>query len=134
MAQSYGDKVKLVWKDFPLTSIHPEAFKASEAAHCAGDQGKYWEYHDRLFQNQRALQVEALKKHAADLGLDSAAFDSCLESGKHTARVRAGLDEGTALGVGSTPSLFINGRLVMGAQPFEAFQAIIDDELQRAGR
>jgi protein-disulfide isomerase len=124
----------MVWKDFPLTSIHPEAFKASEAAHCAGDQGKYWEYHDRLFQNQRALQVEALKKHAADLGLDASAFDSCLDSGKHTHRVRTGLEEGMTLGVGSTPSVFINGRLLMGAQPFEAFQAIIDDELQRAGQ
>jgi protein-disulfide isomerase len=134
VAQTYGDKVKLVWKDFPLTSIHPEAFKASEAAHCAGDQGKYWEYHDRLFQNQRALQVDQLKKHAADLGLDAKAFDACLDSGKHGDRVRAGLKEGTALGVGSTPSIYINGRLVMGAQPFEALQAIIDDELQRTTR
>jgi protein-disulfide isomerase len=134
VAQSYGDKVKLVWKDFPLTSIHPEAFKASEAAHCAGDQGKYWEYHDRLFQNQRALQVDALKKHAVDLGLAAGAFDTCLDSGKYADRVRTGLEEGTALGVQSTPSLFINGRLVMGAQPFEAFQQIIDDELQRAGQ
>ena len=134
MAQTYGDKVKMVWKDFPLTSIHPEAFKASEAAHCAGEQGKYWEYHDRLFQNQRALQVDALKKHAADLGLDAGAFGTCVDSGKYTARVREGLEQGTALGVGSTPSIFINGRMVMGAQPFEAFQAIIDDELQRAGQ
>jgi protein-disulfide isomerase len=133
VAQTYGDKVKLVWKDFPLTSIHPEAFKASEAAHCAGDQGKYWDYHDRLFQNQRALQVDALKKHAADLGLDTGAFNACVDSGKYTDRVRKGLEEGTALGVGSTPSVFINGRLLMGAQPFEAFQAIIDDELQRTG-
>ena len=134
MAQTYGDKVKLVWKDFPLTSIHPEAFKASEAAHCAGEQGKYWEYHDRLFQNQRALDVEALKKHAADLGLNGNAFGTCLDSGKYVAQVRNGLQEGTALGISSTPSVFINGRLVMGAQPFEAFQAIIDDELQRAGQ
>jgi protein-disulfide isomerase len=134
VAQSYGDKVKLVWKDFPLTSIHPEAFKASEAAHCAGDQGKYWEYHDRLFQNQRALQVDALKKHAADLGLKTSAFDACLDAGTHAARVRTGLQEGTALGVGSTPSLYINGRLLMGAQPFEAFQQIIDEELQKAGQ
>ena len=134
MAQTYGDKVKLVWKDFPLTSIHPEAFKASEAAHCAGVQGKYWEYHDRLFVNQRALQVEALKKHAIDLGLDSGAFNACLDSGKYRERVSNGLEEGTALGVGSTPSVFINGRLVMGAQPFEVFQVIIDDELQRAGK
>jgi protein-disulfide isomerase len=123
----------MVWKDFPLTSIHPEAFKASEAAHCAGEQGKYWEYHDRLFQNQRALQVDNLKKHAADLALDEAKFNACLDSGKYAGRVRTGLQEGTALGVGSTPSIFINGRLVMGAQPFEAFKQIIDEELQRAG-
>jgi protein-disulfide isomerase len=126
--------VRFVWKDFPLTSIHPQAFKASEAAHCAGDQGKYWEYHDRLFANQQALQVDALKKHAADLGLEPTAFAACLDSGKYTGRVRSGLEAGTQLGVGSTPSIFINGRLLTGAQPYEAFQAVIDDELQRAGQ
>jgi protein-disulfide isomerase len=124
--------VKFVWKDFPLSSIHPEAVKASEAAHCAGDQGKYWEYHDVLFGNQRALQVVQLKKYAADLRLDAASFDRCLDSGTHAARVQAGLKEATQLGLSSTPSIFINGRLVMGAQPFEAFQSVIDDELARA--
>jgi protein-disulfide isomerase len=123
--------VRFVWKDFPLTSIHPEASKASEAAHCAGDQDKYWEYHDVLFANQRALQVDQLKKHAADLGLNAAAFNSCLDSGKHAGRVQAGLKQATQLGLASTPSIFVNGRLVMGAQPFEAFQSIIDDELKR---
>jgi protein-disulfide isomerase len=126
--------VKWVWKDFPLTSIHPQAFKASEAAHCAQDQGKYWEYHDKLFANQRALQVDALKKHAADLGLQSAAFDTCLDSGKYADRVRAGVQMGTQLGVESTPTVFINGRVITGAQPLEAFKAIIDEELQRANR
>jgi len=134
VAQTYGSKVRLVWKDFPLMSIHPQAFKASEAAHCAGDQGKYWEYHDRLFDNQKAMDVDSLKKHAAALGLDAAAFDACLDSGKHAPRVRAGLEAGMRLGVSSTPSVFINGRLLTGAQPFEAFQAVIDDELQRAGQ
>ena len=123
--------MKFVWKDFPLTSIHPQAVKASEAAHCAGDQGKYWEYHDVLFANQRALGVDQLKKHAADLKLNAATFDRCLDSGKHAARVQSGLEEATRLGLSSTPSVFINGRLVMGAQPFEVFQAIIEDELQR---
>jgi protein-disulfide isomerase len=122
--------VKLVWKDFPLTSIHPEAAKASEAAHCAGDQGKYWEYHDVLFANQRALQIDQLKKYAADLGLDARAFASCLDSGKHTARVQQGLQEATGLGLTSTPSVFINGRLLAGAHPFETFKAMIDEELQ----
>jgi protein-disulfide isomerase len=126
--------VKFVWKDFPLTSIHPQAVKASEAAHCAGDQGKYWEYHDVLFANQRALQVEQLKKYAADLRLDTAAFDSCLGEGKYTKRVQEGLEEATRLGLSSTPSIFINGRLLLGAQPLEAFQSIIDEELERAGK
>jgi protein-disulfide isomerase len=126
--------VRLIWKDFPLTSIHPNAFKASEAAHCAGDQGKYWEMHDRMFANQQALDVAALKKSAADLGLDADKFATCLDAGKYADKVRAGMQEGTALGVGSTPTVFINGRLLTGAQPYEAFRQIIDDELQRAGR
>lgn len=126
--------MRFVWKDFPLTSIHPQAFKASEAAHCAGDQGKYWEYHDKLFANQQALQVDALKKHAADLGLEAEKFNQCLDSGTHADRVRSGLTAGSRLGVGSTPAVFINGRLVSGAQPYEAFAAIIDEELQRTGQ
>jgi protein-disulfide isomerase len=126
--------VKLVWKDFPLTSIHPEAVKASEAAHCAGDQGKYWEYHDVLFANQRALQPDLLKKYAADLRLNAAAFNSCLDSGRHAARVQAGLQEATGLGLSSTPSIFINGRLLAGAHPFETFKAVIDEELERAAK
>jgi protein-disulfide isomerase len=83
-----------------------------------------------LFANQRALQVDELKKHAAGIGLDAAAFGSCLDSGKHAGRVQAGLQQATQLGLASTPSIFVNGRLVMGAQPFEAFQSIIDDELK----
>ena len=126
--------MKFVWKDFPLTSIHPQAVKASEAAHCAGDQGKYWEYHDVLFSNQRALQVEQLKKYAVDLSLDTGAFNACLDEGKYTQRVHQGLEEATRLGLSSTPSIFINGRLLLGAQPLEAFQAIIDEELERAGK
>jgi protein-disulfide isomerase len=126
--------VKFVWKDFPLTSIHPQAVKASEAAHCAGDQGKYWEYHDVLFANQRALQVDQLKKYAADLRLDTAAFNACLDDSKHASRVQTGLEEATQLGLSSTPSIFINGRLLLGAQPYEAFQTIIDEELERAGK
>jgi protein-disulfide isomerase len=126
--------VKFVWKDFPLTSIHPQAFKASEAAHCAGEQGKYWEYHDRLFANQQALQPEGLKKTAADLGLDTVKFNVCLDTGKYGDRVRAGLEAGTRAGVGSTPSIFINGRLLSGSQPFEAFKQMIDEELERAAQ
>ena len=127
--EKYGDKVRIVWKDFPLTQIHPQAFKAGEAAHCAGDQGKYWEYHDRLFGNQQALEVADLKRYASDLSLNTTAFGECLDSSKHGERVRDGVAQGTTLGVNSTPTIYINGRVLSGAQPFEAFTAIIDEEL-----
>jgi len=129
--QAYGDKVRVVWKDFPLTQIHPQAFKASEAAHCAGDQGKFWEYHDRLFANQQALQPSDLKKHASDLGLDASAFATCLDSSKYGERVRDGVAEGSRLGVNSTPTIYINGRMLSGAQPFEVFAGVIDEELSK---
>jgi protein-disulfide isomerase len=129
--QTYGDKVRLVWKDFPLTQIHPQAFKAGEAAHCAGDQKKFWEYHDRLFANQDALEPTDLKKHAADLGLDAASFGACLDSSKYGERVRNGVAEGSRLGVDSTPTLYINGRVLSGAQPYETIAAVIDEELSR---
>lgn len=127
----YGDRVRIVWKDFPLTQIHPQAFKAGEAGHCAAEQGKFWEYHDRLFSNQEALQPADLKKYAADLGLDSAKFDACLDSSKYGDRVREGVAQGSRLGVNSTPTMYINGRLVSGAQPYEAIAAVIEEELSR---
>ena len=131
LRETYGDKVRIIWKDFPLTQIHPQAFKAGEAAHCAGDQGKYWEYHDRLFANQQQLQPDELKKHAADLGLDATAFNACLDSSKYGERVRDGVAQGQRLGVNSTPTIYINGRVLSGAQPYETFVSVIDEELSR---
>ena len=131
LCDTYGDKVRIVWKDFPLTQIHPQAFKAAEAAHCAGDQGKYWEYHDRLFANQQQLLPEDLKKHAADIGLDGAAFNACLDTSKYGERVRDGVAQGQRLGVNSTPTIYINGRMLSGAQPYETFVSVIDEELSR---
>ena len=122
-----------MFKDFPLPN-HAEAFKASEAAHCAGEQGKYWEMHDAMFANQRALQVPALKQAARALGIDGAKFDQCLDSGKHAANVRADYALGEKMGVNSTPTIYINGRPLVGAQPFEQFKLIIDEELARAGK
>ena len=130
--EKYGDRVRIVWKDFPLTSIHPQAFKAAEAGQCAREQGKFWEYHDRLFSNQQALQPEFLKKYAADAGLDAAKFNACLDTAKFSDRVQEQMGIGTSLGVQSTPALFINGRLIAGAQPYETFVSIIDEELARA--
>jgi protein-disulfide isomerase len=126
----YGDKVRIVFKDFPLPN-HLEAPKAAEAAHCAGEQGKYWELHDQMFANQQALQIPMIKQYATQLGLDMNAFSQCLDSGKHSARVAENMKSGEALGVGSTPTLYVNGRPVVGAQPFETFKMVIDEELAR---
>lgn len=128
LEQKYAGKIRLVFKDFPLQN-HAQAPKAAEAAHCAGDQGKYWELHDRLFANQQQLQVPELKKHAAAVGLDQAVFDQCLDSGKHTANVQADVVLGGQMGVSSTPTVYINGRVVTGAQPQSVFEGIIVEEL-----
>ena len=110
-----------------------QAFKAAEAAQCAHDQGKFWEYHDVLFANQRALSVDDLQQYASQIGLDDATFASCLEGGEMQAVVQADLDEGASYGVNATPAFFINGRPLSGALPFEEFKKVIDDELARLG-
>ena len=134
ITETYGDRIRIVWKDYPLEQIHPQAKKAAEAAHCAGEQSKYWEFHDRLFSNQSALAVDQLKQHALVVGMDGAKFNACLDSGRYATRVFEGTQAGNGLGVNSTPTVFINGRMVMGAQPYEVFQAIIDEELARANK
>ena len=128
---AYGDKVRVVWKDFPLTQIHPQAFKAGEAGQCAAEQGKFWEYHDQLFENQQALLPDDLKKYAAAVGLDTGRFNSCLDTSKRAEVVRDGVAQGTRLGINSTPTVFVNGRRVDGAQPYEVFAAAIDEELSK---
>jgi protein-disulfide isomerase len=132
--EKYGDKVRVVWKDFPLTQIHPQAFDAAVAGNCAREQGKFWQLHDRLFPNQQALQPEFLKRYAVDAGLDAEKFNACLDSSKYQQKVQDAIDMGTRLGVSSTPTVFINGRVVSGAQPLDVFSAVIDEELARAGR
>ncbi len=130
---TYGDKVQIVFRDFPLTSIHPLAQTAAEAANCATEQGKFWEYHDRLFENQAALQPDALKKHAAELGMDAGQFNACFDGGKYREDVMKDMQDAQRLGVTGTPAFFVNGRFLSGAQPFEAFAQIIDEELGGAG-
>ena len=129
----YGNKVRLVYKDFPLPT-HANAQKAAEAARCAGDQGKYWEMHDLMFTDISALSVPQLKQGAGKLGLNQATFDQCLDSGRHEAAVKADYDSGEKLGVNSTPTLYVNGRPLIGAQPYDAFKQVIDEELQRLGQ
>lgn len=123
-------KARLVFRDFPL-SFHANAQKASEAAECANDQGKFWEMHDIIFENQRALTNSDLKGYASQLGLDTAKFNNCLDSGEKEAEVKADLAAGSKAGVSGTPTFFVNGRKLVGAQPFAAFKAAIDAELAK---
>lgn len=125
LLKEYGDKVRFVWKDFPLP-MHSNAPKASEAAHCAGEQGKYWEYHDVLFQNQRALSIEALGDYAKRLSLDAEDFNTCLNSGKFAKKIKDDMNLGRSLGINGTPSFFVNGERIVGAQPVEEFKRRID--------
>jgi protein-disulfide isomerase len=131
-------KVRYVFRDFPLDQMHPQARKAAEAAHCAGELGKYWEMHDVLFQNQKALAPPQLAEHARTVGVDGAKFEECLSSGRHGARVERGLREGSTLGIQGTPSFVVGktkagdvveGMPIRGAQPLEMFRRIIDQKL-----
>ena len=126
--KEYEGKVRLVYRDYPLP-FHPNAGKAAEAAHCAGDQDKYWEMHEKLFANQKALAPDALKGHAKELGLDQGKFDTCLDKGEKAAMVESNRKEGEKVGVTGTPAFFINGYMLSGAQPFEEFKSLIDAEL-----
>ncbi len=130
---TYGDKVHLVYRNYPLP-IHPRARPAAEAAACAAEQGKFWEYHDQLFENQTKLSDDDLKAYAAAVGLDAATFAACYTTTAHKADVDADIAAGNAAGVTGTPAFFINGRLLSGAQPFEAFKTVIDEELARAAK
>ncbi len=131
--KDYGDDVRLVYRQFPLAEIHPEAPKASEASLCADEQGKFWEMHDSLFQHQDKMSVPDLKASAATLGLDTAAFNSCLDSGKYAGKIREDIRDAVRAGVSGTPATFINGRFVSGARSYEDVAAIINDELKRKG-
>tara|TARA_Y100000031_G_scaffold154983_1_gene204324 strand:+ start:148 stop:852 length:705 start_codon:yes stop_codon:yes gene_type:complete len=122
-------KVKFVYRDYPLP-FHPLAQKTAEAAECADEQVKFWEYHDTIFENQDSLSVENLKSWAQDLGLDSEEFDQCLDSGEMASEVKKDMEEGQKYGVRGTPAFFINGKLLSGAQPYVAFQREIEAALQ----
>jgi protein-disulfide isomerase len=129
--EEYGDRVRFAFRHYPL-DFHPFAQKAGEAAACAAEQDRFWQMHDRLWENPQKLAVPDLKAHAQALGLDAAAFGGCLDSGRHAGLVERDLRAGQAYGVSGTPAFFVNGRPLIGAQPFEAFQQVIDDELARA--
>lgn len=127
-------KVRYVFRDFPLDQLHPQARKAAEAAHCAGEQGKYWEMHEALFRNQRALAVPQLVEHATSVGVDRGKLDKCLASGRFATRVAQGVADGAAIGVQGTPAFVVGkttgdvveGTAIRGAQPLDNFRRVID--------
>ncbi|MDX1595865.1 MAG: DsbA family protein [Nitrosopumilaceae archaeon] len=136
-------KVNLVYRDFPIQSSHPNAMPAAVAAECANDQGKYWEYHDILFERQQVWNnleigaaVVAFKQFATDIGLDQTEFDSCLDNGKYLEEVRNDLNDGREYGVDGTPGFFVGNEQIgfvklSGAQPFESFKKVIDSQLNQ---
>ena len=129
LLKMYADQIKLVYRNFPLTSLHPDAYLSAEAAMCAGDQDRYWDYHEALFESKYGLSEEALKRYAEELGLDTDTFNSCLDGREYQDFVRADMEFAANLGVSSTPTFFVNGLAVVGAQPVSVFQQIIDSEL-----
>ena len=130
LVKEYGDKVRLVTRDFPL-SQHTEAFKAAEAAEAARDQGKYWEYIQILLHNQSALTVDKLKGYASELALDRTKFDSALDSGKFAESVQRDIEDGMKLGINGTPTIFINGRRV-SVQGYDQLKSIVDAAFKAA--
>ncbi|MEM5802068.1 MAG: thioredoxin domain-containing protein [Candidatus Aenigmatarchaeota archaeon] len=124
--QNYPHQVRWVYRDFP---IHEQGWKAAEAANCAREQGKYWEYHDLLFENQQFLSVRDLKLYAIRLNLNPDKFDTCLDSGKYASEVKKDFNDGKAMGVTGTPTFFINGEIIVGAQPYSVFQAAVEKAL-----
>jgi protein-disulfide isomerase len=130
--EKYGDKVRLVFRQYPLP-FHPNAAKAAEASLCAWEQGKFWEMHDAMFANQQALAVENLKAKAAGLGLNADSFNRALDAGKYADEVQADVAAAQKAGVSGTPALFVNGRFISGAFPLDQVTQVIDDELRRKG-
>jgi protein-disulfide isomerase len=130
MEETYQGRIRVVWKHLPLT-IHKEAVPAALAAEAARKQGKFWEYHDKLFADQKRLAANDLKQHAKDLQLDMKRFEADMLDANEEKRIKDDVAEAGTLGIEGTPGIFINGRFLAGAQPFATFATIIDDELTK---
>lgn len=126
---AYPDQIRFVYRHLPLTSIHPEAFPSAEASMCANEQNAFWEYHDRLFADQDSLGRDLYRQIAADLKLDMTKFEDCLNNAKYKEAVQQDSDFAVNLGIRSTPTFFINGLAIVGAQPLDVFKQVIDKEL-----
>ena len=125
---SYPGQIRIVYRHLPLTSIHPEAFSAAEASMCAGEQDAFWQYHEKLFSSEN-LGSEVYTQYAQDLKLDITTFEACMTDHKYQAAIQKDSDFALDLGIRSTPTFFINGLAIVGAQPLDAFKQVIDKEL-----
>ncbi len=125
----YPNQVKLAYRDYPLRQIHPQADAAASASRCAGEQGKFWQFHDRLFESDLPLDRPSFVEHAAQLGLDAAQFGECLSANQFAALIEQDLQDGNRAGVNGTPAFFINGVALTGAQPLAAFDKVVEEEL-----
>jgi protein-disulfide isomerase len=128
LMDAYPGKIRLVYRDFPLTQIHPNALPAAEAAQCANEQNAFWPYHDKLFSSEN-LSNDVYVQYATDLNLDMTKFNTCLSNHTYDKYIQDNSDFAVKTGVNSTPTFFINGLAVIGAQPIDAFKQIIDKEL-----
>jgi protein-disulfide isomerase len=128
LLDSYPGKIRFVYRNLPLTSIHPDAFPAAVAALCAGDQDAFFPYHDKLFSSEQ-LGQEVYVQYASELGLDMDVFQACIGSDRHDEAIKADSDFAIKLGINSTPTFFINGLALVGAQPLDVFKQVIDKEL-----
>ncbi|NWG33351.1 MAG: DsbA family protein [Chloroflexi bacterium] len=128
LLNAYPGKIRLVYRHLPLTSIHPDAFSAAEAAMCAGEQNAYWQFHEKLF-SRSELGAVVYEQYARELGLNMTSFETCITERKYQEAVQADLDFAIDLGVRSTPTFFINGLAIVGAQPLSVFKQVIDREL-----
>lgn len=129
MMEDYQGQIRFVYRDFPLKSIHPEAVPAAVAANCAGAQDSYWEYHSALFGGEFGLGADSYLQYANKLGLDEASFSACLQDTAQHDEVEADFQFAAELGIQSTPTFFINGIAIVGAQPYSVFKQVIDLEL-----
>lgn len=131
LAAQYPDDVRFIYRDFPLSDIHPIAQKAAEAGECAQDQGKFWEYHDKLYQNQSSLTQDRLVEFATELNMNTYQFETCLDSGRYADEVIEDYQAGVEAGVRGTPTFFVNGNRIPGAIPKDILDAIIQSILNR---
>ncbi len=126
LLRNYGDEIRFVFKDMPGVEAHPQALLAALAGQCAKEQGKFWEMHNKIFENQSDISELSLKTYAVQLGLNSVAFGSCLNSDKYLADIESDLQTGISAGVEATPTFFVNGVMVRGAVPLEVFESMIN--------